>query len=68
MIVSTSDDLRFDPRLALRSAERALALAKPDSRWAQVAKWRLGRAWYHVVEREKALACVQAALDSLARL
>jgi thiol-disulfide isomerase/thioredoxin len=68
VLVSTSEDVRFDPQLAFTCAERTAARAKPDSRWAQFAQWRLGWAWYHVGDREKAIASVQSALDGVARL
>ncbi len=68
VIVSTSEESRFDQELALRSALRSAELAKPDSRWAQFAKMRLGWAYYHSGAREKAIEQMQSALDGVRKL
>lgn len=67
-LVSTTDEPRFDTKLALDLAKKADSLAKPDSRWAQFAKWRLGWAYYHTGDRQKAIESMQAALDGAKRL
>ena len=61
-IVATSEEEpRFDARLALESARKTAEKAKPNSRWAQFAQWRLGWAYYHLGESDKALICEQLA-------
>ena len=67
-IVSTSDEPRFDSKLALEAAQKAASFAKPDSRWEQFAKWRLGWALFHVGEKKKAVDSVQTALENVRRL
>ena len=67
-IVSTEGEQGFDKDLALRTAKIAADLAKPDSRWAQFTKWRLGWAYYHTGDREKAIESMQAAREGIARL
>ncbi len=67
-IVSTSEDPRFDTRLALETARRADEMAKPDSRWAQFAKWRLAWAYHHVGQSDKAAASASEALEGVRRL
>ena len=67
-VVSTSDEPRFDTKLALETAKKACDGAKPGTRWAQFAKWRLAWAYFHVGEREKATECVRAALDGVRNL
>ncbi|MBK8913290.1 MAG: redoxin domain-containing protein [Phycisphaerales bacterium] len=67
-IVSMEEEQRFDKDLALRTATIAADLARPDSRWAQFAKMRLGWAYYHTGDREKAIVNMRAALDGVTRL
>ncbi len=67
-IVSTSDDARFDKQLALETATKAAALAKPDTRWAQHTKWRLGWAHFQTGDKAKAIENMQAALDGVNKL
>ena len=67
-IVATSEEARFDTRLALESARKAADAAKPDSRWAQFTQWRLGWAYYHRGDRVSALKHLQAARDGVRRL
>lgn len=68
VIVSTSEELRFDAKLAFEAASRAEKLAKPDSRWQQFARYRLAWASYHVNDREKAIEHVKAAIEAIDRL
>ena len=59
---------RYDAKLACTLAEQTLAAAKPDSRWQQFARWRMGWAWFHVGEKAKATATMQQALDAVTKL
>ncbi len=59
---------RFDAKLAHTLAEKTLAAAKPDSRWQQFARWRLGWAQYHVGEKDLATKTVLSARDAIAKL
>ena len=68
VIVSTSEELRFDAKLAFEAASRAEKLAKPDSRWQQFARWRLAWACYHVNQREEAIEHIKTALAAIERL
>lgn len=69
VIVATSEDApRFDKQLALEAAKVAAETAKPDSRWAQFTKWRLGWAYYHTGSKANAMEQMQAALDGVKRL
>ena len=68
VIVSTSDELRFDAKLAFDAATRAEKLAKPDSRWQQFARWRLAWACYHVNQRDEAIEHAKTALAAIERL
>lgn len=67
-IVSTGEEPRFDSRLALATAKTAYEGAKPDTRWAQFAKWRLGGAYFHVGEPGKATEWIRAALEGVRKL
>ncbi len=67
-IVATGQETRFDTQLAFETARRADAAAKPDTRWAQFSKWRLGWAQYHLGERDKAVVSVNTALANVRRL
>ena len=67
-IVATSEEARFDTRLALESARKAAEAAKPESRWAQFTQWRLGWAYFHRGDRANALKHLQAARDGVRRL
>lgn len=64
----SSEPARFDKDLFLHSAKRAAELAKPDTRWAQFAKFHLGWAYYHTGDTAKAIENVQAALDGIKQL
>jgi thiol-disulfide isomerase/thioredoxin len=69
VIVATSEDEpRFDPVLALDSARKAAAFAKPDSRWQQFTRWRLGWALYHQGKKEEALAQMRLAREGVRTL
>jgi thiol-disulfide isomerase/thioredoxin len=59
---------RFDARLAHSLAEKTLAMAKPDTRWQQFARWRLGWAQHHIGEREQATKTMLAARDAIQKL
>ena len=68
-IVACSEDApRFDPKLALETAQKTAAAAKPDSRWQQFARWRYGWALYHTGDKPKAIEQMQLALDSVRQL
>jgi hypothetical protein len=43
-------------------------MAKPDSRWAQFTKWRLGWAYFHTGQTSKAIEAMQSALDGVRKL
>lgn len=64
-IVATSEESRFDTKLAWEAAKRSVDAAKPDSRWQQFARWRLGWAYYHLGDRVKAVEWVRAALAGI---
>jgi len=64
-IVATSEEARFDTKLAWEAAKRSADAAKPDSRWQQFARWRLGWAYYHLGNRAKAVESVRAALAGI---
>ena len=49
-------------------AKKSVELNDPDSRFGQFAKWRLGWAYYHIGDREKAIESVRLALDGINRL
>jgi thiol-disulfide isomerase/thioredoxin len=68
IVAASEDEPRFDKTLALRSAQKSAELAKPDSRWAQFAKWRLGWAYYHTGDLTKATESMQAARDGIKTL
>ena len=59
---------RFDTKLALTLAEKTLAMAKPDTRWQQFARWRLGWAQYHVGAKDPATKTMLSARDGIAKL
>ncbi len=68
-IVACSEDApRFDPRLALECAQKTLNAAKPDSRWQQFARWRLGWALYHTGDKANAIVQMKQARDDVNRL
>jgi len=68
VIVPTSEDEpRFDGKLALELAEKSFAVAKPESRWQQFARWRLGWAQWHAGEKAKAAATMRQALDAVTK-
>lgn len=67
-IVSTDDEQLFDKDLALRTAKIAADLAKPDSRWAQFTKYRLGWAYYHAGDKDKAIESMRAAQEGVTKL
>lgn len=64
----SEDEPRFDRKLALELATKALAGAKPDSRWQQFARMRLGWAQWHNGDSEKARSTMQQALDAVTKL
>jgi len=59
---------RFNAKLALELAERSATNAKPDSRWQQYAKWRLGWSYYHNDEKAKGIQSMEAALAGVRKL
>lgn len=70
-LVSTAEQSRFDAEinaLALRAAEVSLATAKADSRWQQVALWRMGWAKYHAGRLTEAAEHIRQARANIARL
>jgi hypothetical protein len=67
-IVGTSEEARFDSRAAWECAKIAAERAKPNTRWAQFAQWRLGWAYFHIGERAKAARCVEAAREGVRSL
>lgn len=69
VLVNTGEEPpRFDAKLAHECAEKTLAAAKPDSRWQQFARWRLGWAQYHIGDKEKATTTMLQARDAIAKL
>ncbi|MDX1930371.1 MAG: redoxin family protein [Pirellulaceae bacterium] len=66
--VSTSEEARFDKQLTLDVAKKSVELNDPDSRFGQFAKWRLGWAYYHFGDREKAIETMRLALEGINRL
>ncbi len=69
VMVQTSDDPpRFDAKLSLELAEKSLADAKPESRWQQFARSRLGWALYHTGNTPKAIEAMQSAMDGAKKL
>ena len=67
-MVGTSEEARFDSRAAWECAKIAAERAKPNTRWAQFAQWRLGWAYFHIGERAKAARCVEAAREGVRSL
>ena len=67
-IVATGEEARFDTALALVSAQRAAAMATPESRWAQFTEWRLGWAYWHRGRSTEALQHIKAAREGIRRL
>ncbi len=67
-IVSTSEEARFDTKVALATAKLAAEAAKPDSRWAQFTKWRLGWAQFHAGERAKGVEAMKGAIEGIRKL
>jgi thiol-disulfide isomerase/thioredoxin len=59
---------RFDAALAHELAEKTLAAAKPDSRWQQFARWRMGWAQFHTGKQDAAIATMQQAREAIGRL
>jgi thiol-disulfide isomerase/thioredoxin len=68
VIVSTGEEVKFDKQIALEAAQKAAAVAKPGSRWAQFTKWRLGWALFHTGETQKAIESMQSALEGVKAL
>ena len=66
--VSTSEEARFNKQLTFEVAKKSVELNDPESRFGQFAKWRLGWAYYHIGDREKAIATMRLALDGINRL
>ncbi|MCA3004947.1 MAG: redoxin family protein [Phycisphaerales bacterium] len=70
-LVSTAEESRFDAEinaLALRAAEVSLATANADSRWQQVALWRMGWAKYHAGRLTEAAEHIRQARANITRL
>jgi len=67
-IVATGEEAKFDKQIALEAATKADAMAKPDSRWGQFTKWRLGWANHHAGNKDKAIEAMTAALEGVKRL
>ena len=66
--VSTREEPRFDNQLSFEVAKKSVELSDPDSRFGQFAKWRLGWAYYHIGDREKAIESMRGAIDGIKRL
>jgi thiol-disulfide isomerase/thioredoxin len=67
-VQTDSDAPKFDKNLAFTAAKHSEASAKPDSRWQQFARWRLGWAYYHLGDKAKATEFLQSALDGAKKL
>lgn len=67
-IVATDTEPRFDRGIALQSAIKAAELAKPDTRWAQFTKYRLGWAYYHTGDKAKAVEAMRGAIEGVKKL
>jgi thiol-disulfide isomerase/thioredoxin len=68
ILVSPSEDSRYDAKLTLEASQKSFDAAKPDSRWQQFAKWRLAWAQFHAGQTEKALATAKDGVASVERL
>ena len=67
-VQTSADEPKFDKNLAFLAAKRSADSAKPDSRWQQFARWRLGWAYYQMGDKQKAIEWVQSALDGVNKL
>jgi thiol-disulfide isomerase/thioredoxin len=67
-VQTDTDQPKYDKNLALQAAQRSLDTAKPDSRWQQFARWRLGWAHYHTGDKQKAIESLQAAQAGINKL
>ena len=68
IVQADSETPKFDKNLAFTAAKRSEAGAKPDSRWQQFARWRLGWAYFHMGDKVKATEFFQSALDGTKKL
>ena len=68
IVTCENETPRFDAKLALQTAELTAKAAKPDSRWQQFARWRLGWAHFHAGDKTKASEQMQLALDGVKKL
>ncbi len=68
IVQADTDEPKFDKNLAFEAAKRSEASSKPDSRWQQFARWRLGWAYYHMGDKPKAIEFLQSALDGVKKL
>ncbi|MGA2441251.1 MAG: redoxin domain-containing protein [Tepidisphaeraceae bacterium] len=67
-VQTSTDEPKFDKNLAFLAAKRSADSAKPDSRWQQFARWRLGWAYYQMGDKQKAIEWMQSALDGVNKL
>lgn len=67
-IVATGEESRFDNSLAFQTAKLSLDAAKPDCRWQQFAKWRMGWAYFHTGDKAKAIETMKSAIDGVEKL
>ena len=68
IVQTNTDEPKFDKNLAFAAAKRSEASAKPDSRWQQFARWRLGWAYYHMGDKAKGIEYLQSALNGVNKL
>lgn len=64
-LVATGEEARFDVRIAYEAAKASDAAAKPGTRWAQFARWRLAWANYHLGNRKEAIRLAGEALSTI---
>ena len=67
-LVATGEEARFDVRVAYEAAKTSDAAAKPGTRWAQFARWRLAWANYHVGNRAEAIRLADETLTAIGAL
>ncbi len=68
IVQTDSNAPKFDKDLAFTAARISETSARPDSRWQQFARWRLGWAYYHMGDKAKATEYIQSALDGAKKL